>query len=230
MKNRMLILAALLFSGGVSLAQSDCSSYYPLVEGASFQYTNYDRKGKEEGQLVYKVIEVETLGDQVSATMQMEFSDTKGNVHSTTYGIRCEGEVVKVDFKSLMNEQMVQQMGGAEMEISGTDLEWPNKLAVGQELPDGHMELRMKMAGAVTMAMKVETLNRKVEKMEKLSTPAGVFDCFVVYSETRTKMMLGNQVMPSRTWLAEGVGMIKQESYNKGGKLISSSLLTKYNK
>lgn len=228
MKNQFLLIATLLLGVGVSLAQSNCSEYYPMVDGASFQYTNFNKKGKEDGKLLYKVIDVVATGDQVSATMQMDISDDKGNVHSTTYGIRCEGDVVQVDFKSMMNQQMFQQMGETEMEISGTDLQWPNKLSVGQQLPDGNMNIKMQMAGALNMNMNVETLNRRVEKREQLTTPAGSFDCFVIYSETRTKMMLGNQVMPSRTWLAQGVGMIKQESYNKAGKLVSSSLLTQY--
>src|SRR5690606_20274663 len=181
MKNQMLLCATLLFAGGVCFAQSGCSKYYPMVDGASFQYTNFDKKGKEDGQLVYKVTEVVKQGDQVSATMEMEISDTKGNVHSTSYGIICDGDVVKVDFKSMMNEQMFQQMQDTEMEVNGNDLEWPNNLAVGQELPDGNMNIKMKMAGTLNMNMNVETLNRKVEKMEQVTTPAGTFDCFVVY-------------------------------------------------
>lgn len=230
MKNQLLLLAALFFAAGAAQAQSSCSEYYPLQEGATLQYTNFDRKGKEEGKLTYKVVDVASMGDMVAATMQMDITDDKGNLLSTSYGIRCEGEVVKVDFRSLMNEQMLSQMGEVEMEVEGTDLEWPNKLSVGQELPDGNINLKMKMAGTVNMNMNVETLNRKVEKKETLTTPAGSFDCFVVYSETRTKLVLGNQVLPSRIWLAPGVGMIKQESYTKGGKLVASSLLTEFSR
>ena len=90
----------------------------------------------------------------------MDISDDKGNVHSTTYGIRCDGDVVKVDFKSLMNGQMLQQMGETEMEVSGAHLEWPNNLSSGQELLDGNMNIKMKMAGMLNM--NVGTLNRKV--------------------------------------------------------------------
>lgn len=226
MKYRFLLLSTMLFTVHAAVGQSDCSTYYNLVEGTTLQYTNYDRKGKDDGVLNYKVTDVVSDGDGVSATMQVDLSDSKGNTHSTTYGIRCDGDVVQIDFKSLMNEQMISQMGELEMEVSGTDIEWPNNLSVGQELPDGNINLKMKMSGAINMNMNVETFNRKVEKKEKVTTPAGTFDCFVIYSETRTKMMLGNQVFPSRTWLAQGVGMVKQESYNKAGKLMGSSLLT----
>lgn len=230
MKYYFLLLTTLFFSINITKAQTSCSQYYPMVEGASFQYTNYDKKGKEDGTLTYKVTNVNGSGDNVSATMVMDMEDQKGNAYSSEFDVTCNGNVVKVDFKSLMNEQMLAQMGDVEMDISGTDVEWPNDLNVGQELPDGNLNVKMKMSGVMNMNMNVETINRKVEKKESVTTPAGTFECFVVYSETKSKMMMANQTFPSRVWLAEGVGMIKQESYNKSGKLTSSSLLTQFSK
>jgi hypothetical protein len=161
--------------------------------------------------------------------MVMQLEDRKGNTYDSEYKVTCDGDRVKIDFKSLMNEQMLRQMGDMEVEVSGTDVELPGNLGVGQELPDGNVNVQMKMGGAMNMNMNVETINRKVEKEETVTTPAGTFDCFVIYSETRTKMMMANQTMPSRVWLAKGIGMVKQESYNKKGTLIASMELTAYN-
>ncbi len=230
MKHYSLLLATLLFTGNIAMAQSSCSKYYPMVDGALLQYTSYDKKGKEEGQIDYKVTNVNGSGDHITATMVMEISDQKGNTFSSDYDITCDGNVVRIDFKSLMNEQMLSQMGEMEMDITGTDMELPNDLSVGQELPDSNVNVKMKMSGVMNMNMDVETINRKVEKQESVTTPAGTFDCYVIYSETRTKMMMSNQTMPSRVWLAEGVGMVKQESYNKSGKLVASSVLTQLSK
>ena len=230
MKQYFILFLVAVFAAQTSNAQSSCSTYYPLVDGANFQYTNYDKKGKEEGKINYTVTNVESSGDNVSATMMMEMVDKKGNTYTSDYNMACEGNVVKIDFKSLMNEQMLSQMGDVEMDISGTDVELPNSLSVGQELPDANMQLKMKMGGAINMNTNVETINRKVEKQESVTTPAGTFDCYVIYSETKTKMMMTNQTFPSRTWLAEGVGMVKQESYNKKGKLMGSMLLTQFSK
>lgn len=229
MRHYFLVFFAAMFSTGMAMGQSNCSHYYPLVDGANFQYTSYDKKGKEDGKINYKVTQVNGSGDNISATMVMQLEDKKGNTYDSEYNVTCDGDKVKIDFKSLMNEQMLSQFGEMEVEVSGTDVELPSNLGVGQELPDGNVNLQMKMGGAMNMNMKVETINRKVEKEETLTTPAGTFDCLVIYSETRTKMMMANQTMPSRVWLAEGVGMVKQESYNKNGKLMASSVLTAYN-
>ncbi|MDF0717972.1 hypothetical protein PY092_17545 [Muricauda sp. 334s03] len=230
MKRYFLLLLLAVLAAPNSQAQSACSTYYLLADGANLQYTNYDRKGKEDGQINYSVTNVEGSGDNVSATMMMEMVDKKGNTYTSDYEITCDGNVVKIDFKSLMNEQMLSQMGDVEMDISGTDVELPNNLSVGQELPDANISVKMKMGGAINMNTNVETINRKVEKQESITTPAGTFDCYVIYSETKTKMMMANSTFPSRTWLAEGVGMVKQESYNKNGKLVGSMVLTQLSK
>src|SRR5690606_38099740 len=176
MKHYFLLLATLLFTANTAVAQSSCSKYYPMIDGALLQYTSYDKKGKEEGQIDYKVTNVNGSGDNITATMVMEISDQKGNTFSSDYDITCDGNVVRIDFKSLMNEQMLSQMGEMEMDITGTDMELPNNLSVGQELPDSNVNVKMKMSGVMNMNMDVETINRKVEKQESVTTPAGTFD------------------------------------------------------
>jgi len=39
-----------------------------------------------------------------------------------------------------------------------------------------------------------------------------------------------NRVSTGKLWIAEGVGMVKQEDYNKKRKIVSSSILTVFNK
>lgn len=78
----------------------------------------------------------------------------------------------------------------------------------------------------MNMTSTMDMTNRKVEKQETITTPAGTFECFVIYSDNKSKMMMASQNYPSRLWLAEGIGMVKQDSFNKNGKLMSSTLLT----
>ncbi len=89
------------------------------------------------------------------------------------------------------------------------------------------MTMKMNM-GAMSMNMTFDTVNRKVEKTESLTTSAGTFNCYVISSENKAKMMMTNTTHSSRMWLAEGVGMVRQDTYNKGGKLISKVVLTSY--
>lgn len=226
MKHYFLLLVLAVSAAHYSNAQSSCSTYYPMVDGANFQYTIYNKKGEENGKTNYKVTNVESSGDNVKATMMMELVNKRDKTYTSDYDIVCNGGIVKIDFKSLMNEQMLNQIGNLETEISGTDVELPNDLSVGQELPDANVSVKMKMGGGINMNSNIDIINRKVEKQENVTTPAGTFDCYVVYSENKTKMITTKQ----RTWLAEGIGMVKQESYNKKGKLMTSMVLTQFSK
>jgi hypothetical protein len=218
----------IMATGGISA--QNCSKYYPMNEGASFQYTSYNKKGKTEGIADYKVTDVSMNGGATQATMTIELKDEKGKeIYNTSYTFSCADNKVTIDYESLMSEDMMKQMGDMEMEITGTDIELPNDLVVGQALSDANVAMKIDMGG-MTMNMRVDMVNRKVEKQESVTTPAGTFNCYVIYSDNQSKMMMVNQSFPSRQWLAEGVGMIKQETYNKKGQLMGSSILTKFSK
>ncbi|MEM9363462.1 MAG: hypothetical protein AAGA43_12545 [Bacteroidota bacterium] len=225
------LLLMLLFSlVSIAYSQSDCSQYYPLTEGAKFQYTMYDTKGKIEGTSNYNIAEVSTSGNMTNATMAVALKDKKGKETFTTdYKFSCSGDKVVIDYQSLIPGEMFKAYEDMEVTITGTDLELPNNLKVGQELADANVTVKMNMGG-MSMDMTVNQINRKVEKKESVTTPAGTFDCMVVYNETESKMMTANHRFPSRIWLAEGVGMIKQETWNKNGKLLSSMVLTSHSK
>jgi len=209
--------------------QSDCSKYYPMKEGASFQYTNYNKKGKTEGVADYRITEVSNMGGSTQATMSIALKDEKGKeIYNSSYSFSCADNKVSIDYESLFPESMIEQMGDMEMEITGTDIEIPNNLTVGESLPDANVTMTMSVAG-MNMKTVVNILNRKVEKKEMVTTSAGSFNCYVIYSDSQTQTMGMNRTFPSRLWLAEGVGMVKQETYKKDGDIMSRSELTAFN-
>ena len=212
--------------------QSKCSKYYPLEEGAAFQYTSYDKKGKADGVTDYKITKVANSNGQTTATMELKLTDKKGKeVYSSNYNFTCTGTGIKIDYKSLFPSQMMKQYEdmGLEMDITGTDIDLPNNLSVGQDLADANVAISMNM-GAMKMNIKVDMTNRKVEKKEEVTTPAGTFDCFLITETNTSKTMGATHEMQSKLWLAEGIGMVQQELYKRNGGLMSRSVLTKLNK
>jgi len=227
MKKTIFLLGLIIICSSFVSAQ-DCSKYYPMVEGASFEYTNYNKKGKSEGVASYMVTDVTTTGNSTSATMSIDLKDEKGKeIYKTDYKFTCSENKVTIDYKSLVPSSMFEQYEGMEMDISGTDLELPNDLSVGQTLSDANVTIKISMGG-INMNTTVDQINRKVEKKESVTTPAGTYECYVIYSDMKMKAMMVKQSIPSRMWFAEGVGMIKQENYNKNGKLTGSTVLTKF--
>ena len=232
MKTPLLITLLCFFTMNVTFAQESCSKFYPLEEGSSFEYTSYDKKGKTDGSVNYTVTDVRQEGSAAAATFDMKYKDKKGkDVFESSYSFSCENGLVTVDYQSLFPSQMMQQYSemGLEMDISGTDIELPNDLTIGQELADANVAIAMSMSG-INMNVSVDQTNRKVEKKESVTTPAGTFDCYLITENSTTKTMGATIKMKSKLWLAEGVGMIKQESYKDNGNLISTSELTSYSK
>lgn len=215
---------------GTFVYSQGCSKFYPMDQGAMLEYTNYNKKGKTEGITSYKVEEVGTTGDTTNAVMKVELKDEKGKeIYTSDYKLSCTENTVTLDYESLLSNDLLENYREMEMEITGNDIEIPNNLAVGQELKDANVTMKIAMGG-INMNISVDMTNRKVENMEDITTPAGTFSCYVLYSESRSKIMMANQTVPSRQWLSEGVGLIKQETYKKNGDLISSMVLTKFSK
>lgn len=233
MKKTLLSIVTLVFIGYQFInAQDACSKYYPMVEGSSFQYTMTDKKGKVEGVTDYTITNVSTDGGTTSATYDMKFTDKKGNeVFHNDYNISCSENGIKIDFNSLMPSQMMGQYEemGLDMDITGTDIEIPNELTVGATLDDANVSVAMNMSG-IKMNITVDQTNRKVEKSETVTTPAGTFECYLITETTKSKTMGAAQETNNKMWLAAGVGMVKQETYKKNGNLISRMELTKFSK
>jgi len=203
-----------------------------MEEGSTFQYTMYDKKDKVAGVTDYVVSEVSSSDGNTTATMELTFTDEKGkNVLVSNYKITCTGDGVKIDYESLFPSEMKKQYEdmGMEMDITGTDIQIPNNLSTGQTLEDANVNVSMDM-GAMKMKINVETYDRKVEKEESVTTPAGTFKCYLITEKNKSKVMMSNMETSNKVWISEGVGIIKQETYNKKGKLTSRMELTEFSK
>lgn len=225
MKTKILILISVFFISLSSLSQNACKAYYPFEEGVKFEMTNYNKKGKKEGVVKYEITSIE---DNV-ATIKTIIYDAKGKeITTTSYQIMCEGNKISIDFKSMMNQDMFKQYKDMDMDITGTNVELPNDLQVGQSLKDANMNMSIDMGG-MKMNMSIDMINRKVDKKESVTTPAGTFDCFALSYDSEMKMGM-KMTFKIKEWISEGVGVVKSESYNKNGKLMGYSELTSFSK
>ena len=61
------------------------------------------------------------------------------------------------------------------------------------------------------MNMVVKIYDRKVEALEEITTPAGIFSCYKMTSTIETKTMF-TMVAKSNEWMARKVGPVKSET------------------
>lgn len=211
-----------------ALSQTGCSKFYPFKKGTRAELTSYDKKGKVAAVVDYVVLDKTQTTQGAVATMKSTIKDEKGKlIAETEYDITCDGTKISIDYNAMMSPMLMDQFQNMEYDISGIDLEIPNNLSVGQELPDAEMNMKISVSG-INMNMDMTITDRKVAAQEDVTTPAGTFNCYLITYKITTKMGM-TQTSNAKQWIAKDVGMVKQEDYQRG-KLSSKSVLTKFSK
>lgn len=226
MKTVVLLFLLVSFT---SLSYAQCNPYFELKEGASWEMSSYNAKGKPQGSTFYKVKSLEQSGDEFSAVIDFQIMDEKKKeVMTSELDLTCEDGTLHYDMRRFIPQQSMEAYGQMDMEITGDNLEYPKSLSVGDELKEGRMNMKISGEGMpFEMNFKIEVKDRKVEAKESITTPAGTFDCYKISSITSTKT-IGNIEAKSVEWIAPGKGVVRTESYNRGGKMMGYSELTKY--
>ncbi|MCO6479651.1 MAG: hypothetical protein J5I94_23650 [Phaeodactylibacter sp.] len=228
MKNSLVLF--FLAWGAALFAQSDCSMFYPFKESVRMEYTYFDKKDKMESRTESSVKAVKQLPNGVEVVIANTVFDKKDKEQfSGEYRVRCEDGVIKMDASAMLNPAMQQSFSNMEVTIEGEELSIPKQLKVGQELPDASTNIRAGAGGINIVNMTVDITDRKVVGQETITTPAGTFDCYKLTQTTDVKMMLGKS-FSSVEYYAEGVGVVRSETYDKKGNLEGYMLLTAFEK
>ncbi|XLS27817.1 hypothetical protein ACJD0Z_11485 [Flavobacteriaceae bacterium M23B6Z8] len=201
-------------------AQNSCSPYYPSQEGKTMVIYQYDKREK------LSTISEFTITDKTANTRKfsMVLKDEDGKeIVSGKFEVTCrEGETI-LEPKALMSPGLLEQYENMEYSVTGNGLVFPATLEVGQELEDGDIEMKVD-AGLMNMKINVTMTDRKVERKETVTTPAGTFDCYVITYTNTLKMGMA-KTQYSTQWIAEGIGMVKEETRKSNGRLITRSIL-----
>lgn len=233
MKTLVFTLLLLVVSLPNSRAQ-DCMGM-TLKTGMHFELSHFNAKEKPVGKVMYQVNDVRKEGNSTIMDITAQFEDEKGNqrppyqIHYT-----CTGNELVADLSGMMQAMQNGGMKDMEMKLKTNQLVYPATLTVGQKLSDGQMEAEMSSKGNTMMNMSMTMANRQVEGKETITTPAGSFDAYKIASDVNFE----NRVMgiPVRSALRvisyrtnNQLFDVKSETYNKNGKLMGYSLLTKVN-
>lgn len=212
----------------VSKAQ-DCKAYIPYEKGTVTEITNYDKKGRSIGVVTQTVTAVEHKGNNATFSVHQVFEDPQGDGETieTDVTFKCVDGTFYIDMNGYMDQKQMQAYEGMEVKVSMEEIDIPSSYKVGQQLKDGYIQMDVS-GGPIPIKMVVSIENRKVVAEEKVTTPAGTFDCVKISQDVVTKSIM-NMTISSIEWYAEGVGMVKTETIRKG-KLMGYSELTKFKK
>jgi len=225
----VLLLTVGIFA--VSMAQNKCQGYFAFENSVAMEYTTYDKKGAPQYLASHKIIKLENTADgYLEALVATKSTDEKGkSLVEGQFTMRCKDNILTMDITSMLGPQGANAFANLEVTITGDDLQLPSNLKPGQTLPDASAQIKAGTGGVSLIKMSVTIRDRKVVAKETIQTAAGKFECIKMTHITETKM-LGTKAIETVTWYAEGVGMIRQETYDKKGALENKMELTKFEK
>ena len=205
---KFLILVAGLFACHTIQAQ-----YFCTAEGTRLHYVNYD----EAGQSV---------------------SDEEIVVSYTLYNWTYDGAVTTCT-EDLMYGPYIDSDSDPARYDTAARLEWLEKLKfkgdnsfaikdgakAGENLPDRKFQWIRNMLKNDVSISGVSYMGT-----ELVHTRAGKFDCVKISYLKRTKVILKTTTLRVNEWYAEGVGLVKSESFNMDGEQEGKTLLVKVEK
>ncbi|PHN08549.1 TapB family protein [Flavilitoribacter nigricans] len=219
--NLRSLLTFLAVSCGTILYAQDCGTFYQFVENASYEYGLYDHKDKSQGRQIMRISDVTETGGAVTAKVNSKFIPEKKNqdTFEATSEVSCEDGTLHMDISMNMT-QMTSQFSEMEVSMEGDPLMIPSALKAGQTLPDATTKIKTGMNGMSLMTVTLSVTDRKVEGMETITTPAGTFECYKITQTTSMKTIMSKS-FTTEEFYAEGVGLVRSNTYKKNGKLES---------
>ncbi len=203
----------------LSSKAQDCQFYYPNSTGAKLTYHHYNEKNSLTGISEQEIIDLKTNNENVTGTIMVKVRDETGKeLSETELKIECKEGVFYIDMKGYINNKMIEGFKDMDIEVESSNLSFPEKIEVNDELDDGWVKINVSNSGMKIMSMKVTISDRKVMAKENIKTEAGSFQCLKIQQKVTTDMM-AKLTMKSIEWYSKGNGMIKNETYNTKGKL-----------
>jgi hypothetical protein len=230
MKTKLIIITLLFLGSLLHVGAHNCSFYYPQKEGAELSYTNYDKKERITGKSTQKLTKLSSSSNSISAEVMVSAYDKKDKlITESTMSVKCQDGVFSASMERFLASESMAAYQNMDVEIEGEELMIPNGVNVGDDLPDGKVEMLVRNNSIPIMDMAVTVSNRKVEAKEKVTTPAGTFDCLKISYDITTVMVITIKIKAVE-WISENVGIVKSESYNKNGTLMGFTVLTELKK
>lgn len=244
----MTCAIAFALSWGMNAYAQDNVFFVPYPETARWSYLEMDGNGATTATIVYSVDSM--TGDAVNGSAKVKLESAGKQSSEETMGSFIyykfkDGEFM-IDMNAFFEEdvlgEFIDAAAGAEgieateeekkkaieeirklIEVSGELRGIPRYPVIGA-LPDYEFVFKLSF-----VTMTVKGTERKISGKEKLTTPAGTFDCFIMEETVTTKAMMQKEVEKTVSWYAYGVGLVKENTYDKKGKLVSTTLLNSIN-
>ena len=154
----------------------------------------------------------------VDVSAGLEYNIFEGNLDSL---IRNTIKDKYADLSEENKKELIKETKNEFIKTSGEIRGIPRYPKVGK-LPDYEFQFKFTL-----MNMKVVGQDRRIVGTERIQTEAGLFDCFIMEETISTKALIFKDVEKTESWYAYGIGLVKEITCDKDGKLVSTMILNK---
>ena len=235
MKNIKAILSTLfVLFFFVSANAQHCNFYYPLIENTNLEFQSFSANDQLDAIQQLQVKKVKDMPGSTEATINSRILDSKNKlIHDGDFGVTCSGTEIKLDMRSLLDPSMMEAFDGMDVTMEVNDIIIPAEIKIGDKLKDASLRMTVAMGGMTITDVTMRIVNRTVDGIETITTPAGTFETFKISHDyiIDTQAMGMNQSAKMKTieYLTKDKGAIRTETYDENGVLQSYTILTKFN-
>ncbi len=224
MKKIIILFLFVLSTAG--LFAQECTSYFPVKIGSTWEMAHYGKKDKLEGTTSSQISAFEDTETGYIATISMISTDEKSKetVNAELY-VKCENGIIFYDMRNFLPAGAYDE-NEVDMSVVSSDLQYPAIVEAGQTLPDANINFTIN-SGGFSMEFRTEITNRKVIGKETIECPAGTFEVWKISYTIESKSGMMNSKHTGIEYISIGNGVIKTETYNEKGVLQGYSILTK---
>ena len=223
---RIFYTTLLLFSISLSSFGQRDNTYLPSKRNFRIKYISYDSKDRRQYSEVWQLVGKSKLDGLIQYNIESEITTRKQNTFYQYFRMVSNDSTFFVGSERYMNPIKLDSYQKMVIKISSDSVAIPIRPTVGQILPESGCEASiLRGTGSVLMSMNVLLINRKVDAIENIRTPAGNFNCFKISSDKITYGGISKNKTKIFEWYAINVGLVRMEEYHPNGKLISYKIL-----
>lgn len=235
MKNFILTLTFLFSFLNLTLTQT----VYPINlfnQGLQTTFTKYNEVGNIKGTINSTFSNVVRSGLNTSVTSTTNFLDASSNLQlSRDFGYKLNttstsgSQSFFIDMKYFLPYSVALQYKNYTVTATGNAYEIPSQLAVGMILNSVRINFNFtpNVTGFSSATTTINLLNRTVQLREKITTPAGTYNCWKITEDCEIKTNTITKQKITR-WISNDFGVVKVEVRDTSGNLLESEVLTRF--
>jgi hypothetical protein len=205
---------------------AQCTTFHTMKQGAKAEMSHYDKKGKLASVTSNEVLEILPISGGYEADIRTKIVDEEGEeLFKGDVAMKCENNQISMSMQHILGPDQLKVFQDMEVKVEETNLFYPFEINSSTVLKDGNFKAQIYSGETKIATLSFDILDRKVLGQEKITTPAGTFDCTKISYQSKVKALFTFTTDVTEYWSSK-YGIVKTESF-KNGKTQGYSQLTK---